>query len=133
MATRIERATGLGAKTSEEFKWMTMEYYMKYTGIPINFGITTVLGFIIGTAIAGQTFYNFTIENLKQFGSLKAMGATNLRIVGMILFQAIVVGILGYGLGVGLATLCSGSARRAARWPSTRRRSSCRSWPGRSW
>ena len=53
---------------------MTMKYYLKYTGIPINLGITTLLGFIVGTAIAGQTFYNFTIENLRQFGTLKAMG-----------------------------------------------------------
>jgi putative ABC transport system permease protein len=82
---------------------MTIEYYLKYTGIPFNFGITALLGFLVGTAIAGQTFYNFTLENLKQFGALKAMGATNLRIVGMILLQATVVGLLGYGIGVGLA------------------------------
>ncbi len=103
VARRIERQTGLGAKTSDEFSWMTMEYFLKYTGIPINFGITIILGFIIGTAIAGQTFYNFTIENLKQFGSLKAMGTSNWRIVGMILLQAFVVGLLGFGLGVGAA------------------------------
>lgn len=103
VARRIERQTGLGAKTSAEFSWMTMEYFLRYTGIPINFGITIILGFIIGTAIAGQTFYNFTIENLKQFGSLKAMGTSNPRIVGMILLQALVVGLLGFGLGVGAA------------------------------
>ena len=74
-------------------------------GIPINFGITAILGFLVGTAIAGQTFYNFTLENLKQFGALKAMGATNGRIVQMILLQAMVVGFLGYGIGVGLAAL----------------------------
>jgi putative ABC transport system permease protein len=32
--------------------------------------------------VAGQTFYLFTIENLKQFGALKAMGVTNLRLIG---------------------------------------------------
>jgi putative ABC transport system permease protein len=78
---------------------------MKYTGIPFNFGITAMLGFLVGTAIAGQTFYNFTIENLKQFGALKAMGMTNVRIVSMILLQAAVVGLLGYGIGVGAAAL----------------------------
>ena len=84
---------------------MTINYYLLYTGIPFNFGITALLGFLVGTAIAGQTFYNFTIENIKQFGALKAMGATNVRIVGMILLQALVVGLLGYGIGVGLAAL----------------------------
>lgn len=103
VARRIERRTGLGAKTSEEFTRMTMLYYLRYTGIPINFGVTTLLGFIVGTAIAGQTFYTFTIENLKQFGALKAMGLTNDRLVRMILLQALTVGLLGYGLGVGLA------------------------------
>jgi len=105
VAERIERETGLAAKTSEQFTRMTIGYYLKYTGIPINFGITAMLGFLVGTAIAGQTFYNFTLENLKQFGALKAMGATNGRIVKMILLQALVVGLLGYGIGLGLAML----------------------------
>ncbi len=103
VAAEIAKQTGLRARTSHEFVWDTIDYYLKYTGIPINFGITAALGFLVGTAIAGQTFYNFTLENLKQFGALKAMGATNLRIVGMIMLQATVVGLLGYGLGVGLA------------------------------
>src|SRR5262249_2018072 len=49
------------------------------------------------------TFYIFTLENLKQFGALKAMGVENRRIVGMILLQALVVGLIGYGIGMGLA------------------------------
>ena len=105
VAGRIRSQTGLGAWSRENFMHRTIKYYLIYTGIPINFGITVFLGFLVGTAIAGQTFYNFTIENLRQFGSLKAMGASNRRIVGMILLQAAVVGSLGYGLGVGLSSL----------------------------
>jgi putative ABC transport system permease protein len=52
--------------------------------------------------VSGQTFYLFTVENLRQFGALKAMGVSNPRIVGMILLQASVVGLIGYGLGIGL-------------------------------
>ena len=96
---------GLLALTRREFMWATIEYYMKRTGIPINFGITVALGFVVGAAIAGQTFYLFTIENLKQFGALKAMGVSNWRLMGMSLLQAMVVGGIGYGLGVGGATL----------------------------
>jgi putative ABC transport system permease protein len=96
---------GLKALTREEFIWATIGYYMKRTGIPINFGITVTLGFVVGAAIAGQTFYLFTVENLKQFGALKAMGVSNLRIIGMSLLQALVVGAIGYGLGVGGAVL----------------------------
>ena len=85
--------------------WFQVGYYMRNTGIPVNFGITIVLGFVVGTAIAGQTFYLFTVENIKQFGALKAMGVTNLGLTGMVLMQATVVGLIGFGLGVGMAAL----------------------------
>jgi putative ABC transport system permease protein len=102
---RIQEQTGLMALTQEQFFWKTIAYFMSSTGIPVNFGITIALGFIIGVAIAGQTFYLFTIENLKQFGALKAMGLSNIRIVGMILLQALVVGLIGYGIGVGITAI----------------------------
>lgn len=102
---RINEQTGLQALHRDEFFWKTINYYLQRTGIPINFGITVALGFVVGAAIAGQTFYLFTIENLKQFGSLKAMGVTNARLVGMILLQALIVSLVGYGLGVGGAVL----------------------------
>ncbi|MBX9579265.1 MAG: ABC transporter permease [Gemmataceae bacterium] len=102
---RITDQTGFKALTDDQFFWTTIDYYMTRTGIPINFGITVMLGFVVGCAIAGQTFYLFTIENLKQFGALKAMGVGNLRLMGMILLQAYVVGVIGYGLGLGGAAL----------------------------
>jgi putative ABC transport system permease protein len=109
LCKRIESLTGLAAYTQKGFKELTFWYFFKYTGIPINFGISVALGFIVGTAIAGQTFYNFTLDNLKLFGTLKAMGASNGTLLRMIVLQAITVGAIGYGLGVGLASL-SGAA-----------------------
>lgn len=105
LCQRIEEKTQLAARTREDFKDMTVRYYMKYTGIPINFGTSVLLGFIVGIAIAGQMFYNFTLDNLRHFGALKAMGATNGTLLKMILLQAAMVGSIGYGLGVGAATL----------------------------
>ncbi len=102
---RITAQTGLRALTRDEFLWATIHYYMRQTGIPINFGITVLLGFTVGTAIAGQTFYLFAVENRRQFATLKALGLSNSRVVAMILLQAAVVGGIGYGLGVGGAAL----------------------------
>jgi putative ABC transport system permease protein len=96
---------GLRALTRQQFINLTIDYYLQRTGIPVNFGITVLLGFVVGAAIAGQTFYLFTVENLKHFGALKAMGVSNIRLVGMSLLQALVVGAVGYGLGVGGAAL----------------------------
>jgi putative ABC transport system permease protein len=94
---------GLMALTQGQFFWKTILYFLSSTGIPVNFGITISLGFIIGIAIVGQTFYLFTVDNLKQFGALKAMGVTNIRLIGMILLQGVTVGLIGYGIGMGLA------------------------------
>jgi len=103
LCRQIRLATGLKAMSWDNFFWFNVKYYLTHTGIPVNFGITVMLGFIVGAAIAGQTFYLFTLENLKQFGSLKAMGVDNLHLIGMILFQAAAVGIMGFGIGIGLA------------------------------
>ena len=103
VCSRITRQTNLLALTRQQFMWRIIGYYVRSTGIPVNFGITIALGFIVGTAIAGQTFYLFTLENLKQFGALKAMGVSNLRLIGMVLLQATIVGLIGYGLGIGMA------------------------------
>ena len=101
---RIRASTGLAAWTDDEFKVMTMQYFLKYTGIPVNFGMAVLLGFLIGTVIAGQTFYSFTLENIRQFGALKAMGAGNGTLLRMILLQSLLAGSIGYGIGVGLAS-----------------------------
>jgi putative ABC transport system permease protein len=105
LCRRITAETGLGAFTREDFIWKTINYFMANTGIPINFGISVALGFFVGTVIAGQMFYNFTLDNLKHFGALKAMGADTALLLRMIVVQAILVGAIGYGLGVGLASL----------------------------
>jgi putative ABC transport system permease protein len=103
LARRVSAETGLGAHTREEFSWMAVRYVLSSTGIAQNFGITVALGFIIGLAIAGQAFFTFTQDNLRYFGALKAMGASNFTVVRMVALQALTVGGIGYGLGVGVA------------------------------
>ena len=103
LTARIEKQTGLRARTTKEFLWDCVGYYLRNTGIPVNFGITIIVGLVVGTVVAGQTFYLFTVDNLKQFGALKAIGVTNLRLTGMILLQAFSVGALGFALGTGMA------------------------------
>lgn len=103
LARQIERETGLKARTTAEFAWDCVIYYMKNTGIPVNFGITIAVALIVGLAVSGQTFYMFTVENLRQFGALKAIGVTNGRLVTMVLLQALVAGAIGYAIGTGMA------------------------------
>jgi putative ABC transport system permease protein len=105
LCRRIEERTGRTALTQNDFFWKTVNYFLGSTGIPVNFGITIALGFIVGAAVTGQTLYLFIVESLRQFGALKAMGVTNRSILGMILLQALLVGGIGYGLGAGLTAI----------------------------
>jgi putative ABC transport system permease protein len=102
---RIEAQTGLRARTTDQFRWDCIRYYLKNTGIPINFGITIAIALLVGTVVAGQTFYLFTLENLKQFGALKAIGVTNSRLTLMVMLQALTVGAIGFSLGTGMGAL----------------------------
>ena len=104
-ARQIEKETGLKAYTEAEFKASTVRWFFANTGIPASFGTTIALGFIVGIAVCGQTFYSFVLENLKHLGALKAMGASNSLLARMLLLQALTVGFIGYGLGVGLTAL----------------------------
>jgi len=103
--SRIQAQTGLRARTTDDFRWDCIVYYLKNTGIPVNLGITITIALIVGTVVAGQTFYLFTLENLKQCGALKAIGVTNWRLTRMVLLQAITVGAIGFSIGTGMAAL----------------------------
>jgi putative ABC transport system permease protein len=102
---------GYVALTKEEFIEKTSNFYKYQTGMGTNVLIMTVVSFIVGLSISGQTFYTFILENLEKFGALKAIGIKGKELVYMILFQATFASFTGYGLGVGLASLMITSAR----------------------
>lgn len=105
LVKKIQVETGLRAFTEEDFFWSTIWWFVRNTGIPVSFGMTILLGFIVGIAVSGQTFYSFILENLGNLGALKAMGASNQLLRRMLLLQAALVGVIGYGIGIGLASL----------------------------
>jgi len=96
---------GYLALTKDEFIQRISNFYKYQTGIGTNILLMTVISFIVGLSISGQTFYTFILENLEKFGALKAIGAKSRELVLMILFQATFVALTGYGLGIGLCAL----------------------------
>ena len=96
---------GYEALTEDEFIGKITHWYMYRTGMGMNLLLMTAISFIVGLSISGQTFYTFTLENLDKFGALKAIGAKGRELVSMILFQAGITCLAGYGLGIGL---CAG-------------------------
>jgi putative ABC transport system permease protein len=102
---------GYLALTNTDFQQRISNYYKYQTGIGTNILIMTMISFLVGLSICGQTFYTFVLENMDKFGALKAIGAKGYQLVYMILFQALFTGVTGYGLGVGLSSLLIGIAR----------------------
>jgi len=101
LCLKIRQNTDLAAYSKEDFKKLTLNYYMKNTGIPINFGFTVLLGLLIGAAIAGLIFYNFVSDNLKYLALFSAMGASRILVAKMTILQALFVAFLGWGIGSG--------------------------------
>jgi putative ABC transport system permease protein len=95
---------GYVARTREEFNQHVTRFYTFKTGLGTNILIMTVISFIVGLSISGQTFYTFILENLDKFGALKAIGAKSRQLVLMILFMSSFTCLTGYGLGIGLVT-----------------------------
>ena len=117
LAARIAGETGLRAFTEDEFMWSTIWWYVVNTGIPINVGVLVLLGFIVGVAISGQTFYSFVLENTRNLGALRAMGTSTPRLCGMLVLQSLAVGLIGYGIGLGVVTLLGHGALRLGKVP----------------
>ncbi|HTT23342.1 MAG TPA: ABC transporter permease [Candidatus Sulfotelmatobacter sp.] len=105
------KALGYLALTKQEFMQRTADFFIYQTGGGTNILIMTVISFVVGLSISGQTFYTFILENLERFGALKAIGTKSRDLVGMILFQATFTAFTGYGLGVGLCSLLIWLAR----------------------
>lgn len=100
---RVKALGGVDAYPSQAFSQMTRRYWIVQTGMGIGFGVVALLGFFVGMVIVGQTIYSSTIEHLREYGTLKALGATGGEIVALIVYQALVYALVGYAVGVCLA------------------------------
>lgn len=102
---------GYIARTEQDFIKLNKDYYLYQTGLGTNVLIMTLISFIVGLSIAGQTFYTFVLENIQQYGALKAIGAKKSELIHIILFQSALVGFLGYGFGILLSSVLIGLAK----------------------
>jgi putative ABC transport system permease protein len=89
-------------------------YWMFGTGAGITVLIAAALGLLVGVVVVAQTIYAATVDHIREFGTLKAMGATNGYIYGVILRQALASGFIGYGFGMGIALFVSVMSQRGA-------------------
>jgi len=96
----LGRLTDVEVFTSREFSRMTQIYWMFTTGAGVAVLLAAILGLVVGFVVVAQTIYATTVDHLKEFGTLKAMGAPNSYVYKVILTQAAISAVIGYGLGM---------------------------------
>lgn len=86
--------------TKAEWSAASRTYWVKNTGIGFSMYLTVFLGCLVGLVIVAQTLYTSTMEHIREFGTLKAIGGTNATIYGIIGRQAAISGVVGFALGL---------------------------------
>lgn len=86
--------------TSKEFSHMTTFYWMFTTGAGVAVLIAAALGLVVGFVVVAQTIYATTMDHIREFGTLKAMGAPNSYVYKVIMTQAVIAAVIGYVLGM---------------------------------
>jgi putative ABC transport system permease protein len=108
LARTIEAATGLRARTAQEFADDTYWYYVRTTGVVARIGLMIIIGMIVGVSVSSLLLYLFTVDSAKYYVTLQALGAPKFMIIRIVALQALFCGMCGFGLGVGVSA-CIGT------------------------
>ena len=100
---QINALPHLAAYTTHEMSQRTRSYWSTRTGVGAGFFTTAVLGIIVGFVVVGQILYSGTLQYIREYGTLKAMGAKNSAVIRVILSQAMISAALGFAVGAPLA------------------------------
>jgi len=107
------RLTGVDVLTTANWSRMTTSYWMFGTGAGVTVIMAAVLGLLVGIVVVAQTIYAATIDHIREFGTLKAMGATNGYIYRIIFRQATVSAVIGYAFGIAIASFAAASVTQS--------------------
>jgi putative ABC transport system permease protein len=113
LAQRIAEATGRQALPRLAFVQAAIDDVVRNSGIVPGFAVVVVLGCVVGAVIVALTLSLFVRDNLKALGALKAIGVGNRALLGMVLLQALLAALVGYGLGIGATAWLLEAAGRA--------------------
>ena len=96
----LDHVTDVEVFTTAQFSRMTTFYWMFTTGAGVAVLIAAALGLVVGFVVVAQTIYATTVDHIREFGTLKAMGAPNSYVYKVIMKQAAISAVIGYVLGM---------------------------------
>jgi putative ABC transport system permease protein len=109
---RLQRAfPEVKVMTKKEFVGSTLRFILIRTPIGITFGTSTLFGLIIGFVIVALTTFSSVVDNIREFGTLKAIGATTWDLAKLLFVQSIAYGLLGSLVGLTLVTQVANAVR----------------------
>lgn len=85
--------------TRREWASRTRNYWVESTGIGLNMFMTVFLGCLVGIVVVAQTLYTSTMEHIKEFGTVKAIGGSNADIYKILAKQAVIAAVAGFLIG----------------------------------
>jgi putative ABC transport system permease protein len=94
------RLSGVDVYTTAEFSRKTRFYWMFTTGAGLAVLTAALLGLVVGIAVVAQTIYAATMDHIREYGTLKAIGATNRYLYRVLIEQAVWSALLGYALAM---------------------------------
>lgn len=103
-ADLLQTIPGVDVLTNEEMLRRTRNYWVFGTGAGITTLMGAVLGLLVGTVVVAQTIYSATVDHIREFGTLKAMGATNGYLYRVIIQQALLSALMGYAIAITVAS-----------------------------
>jgi putative ABC transport system permease protein len=95
-----ERLPYAGVYTKQEWAARSRAYWITNTGLGLNMGLTVFLGVLVGVVVVAQTLYTSTMEHIKEFGTVKAIGGSNFVIYAILGKQAVISAATGFVVGV---------------------------------
>ncbi len=95
-----QRLPAVEAFPKDAYSRISVNFWMTRTGLGISFGAATLLGLLVGLVMVGQTLYALVLDRLPEYGTLKAMGATESQIYQLVAFQATALALAGSVIGL---------------------------------
>lgn len=89
--------------TRSEWAARSRGYWVSSTGLGMNMAMTVFLGILVGVVVVAQTLYTSTMEHIKEFGTVKAIGGSNADIYLILAQQATIAALAGFAVGGALA------------------------------
>ena len=87
------------AWNAQDLATATIYTVLRTSGIAISFGTLIIFALIVGFVIIGLTLYSAAIDRIKDYGTLKAIGASNAYVRNLIITQALIIGVIGFAIG----------------------------------